>query len=439
MFTAIVPAGLFLCRFLEILSRFVQGQFLVEKTVLKVLFIIFDKWTTFLVFRRMFIGFHVLFSSKDFWLVDIITKRPTMEGRPISSKAWAVAVTLLLIMSSSLLNVKSQSSTTLVPAIITFGDSTVDVGNNDYLHTIFKADFPPYGRDFKNHEATGRFCNGKLATDITAETLGFTTFPVAYLSPQASGKNLLIGANFASAASGYYDGTAILYHAIPLSQQLEYYKEYQSKLAVVAGSSKASSIISQALYILSAGASDFVQNYYINPYLYKIYSPDEFSSFLVGIFSDFVTDLYKLGARRIGVTSLPPIGCLPASITLFGKGSNGCVSRLNLDAQGFNKKINSAVSSLTKKLPQLKIAVFDIYQPLNDLVGNPSKSGFFEARRGCCGTGTVETTSLLCNPKSIGTCPNATGYVFWDSVHPSEAANQVLADSLIIEGIGLIA
>lgn len=55
----------------------------------------------------------------------------------------------------------------LVPAIITFGDSSVDVGNNDYIHTIFKADFPPYGRDFKNHVATGRFCNGKLATDIT--------------------------------------------------------------------------------------------------------------------------------------------------------------------------------------------------------------------------------------------------------------------------------
>lgn len=64
--------------------------------------------------------------------------------------------------------------------------------------------------------------------------------------------------------------------------------------------------------------------------------------------------------------------------------------------------------------------------------------GFAEARRGCCGTGTVETTSLLCNQKSIGTCSNATQYVFWDSVHPSEAANQVLADALIVEGIQLI-
>ena len=65
-------------------------------------------------------------------------------------------------------------------------------------------------------------------------------------------------------------------------------------------------------------------------------------------------------------------------------------------------------------------------------------AGFSEATRGCCGTGTVETTIFLCNPKSPGTCSNATQYVFWDSVHPSQAANQVLADSLILEGIDLI-
>nr|XP_018684391.1 PREDICTED: GDSL esterase/lipase APG-like isoform X1 [Musa acuminata subsp. malaccensis] len=356
----------------------------------------------------------------------------------------------------------AQASSALVPAIITFGDSTVDVGNNDYLKTIFKADFPPYGRDFKNHKPTGRFCNGKLATDITADTLGFSSYPSAYLSPEASGKNLLIGANFASAASGYYDDTAYLYHAIPLSQQLEFYKEYQHKLSRVAGTSKASSIISGALYIVSTGASDFVQNYYINPHLYETRSPDQFSSFLVHIFCNFVKvsdmptrdvlrsdclsyccpfptqDLYGLGARKIGVTSLPPLGCLPASITLFGHGSNECVRRLNSDAQNFNRKLNTAADSLAKQLPNLKIAIFDIYKPLHDLATKPSDFGFFEARRGCCGTGTVETTSFLCNPHSVGTCANATGYVFWDSVHPSESANQVLADSLIAQGINLI-
>jgi hypothetical protein len=60
---------------------------------------------------------------------------------------------------------------TVVPAIVTFGDSAVDVGNNDYLFTLFKANYPPYGRDFVSHKPTGRFCNGKLATDITGKNI----------------------------------------------------------------------------------------------------------------------------------------------------------------------------------------------------------------------------------------------------------------------------
>lgn len=81
---------------------------------------------------------------------------------------WVLCLTLAVLgMASNAGNAQDSGSTTLVPAIITFGDSAVDVGNNNYLPTIFKADYPPYGRDFTNHQPTGRFCNGKLATDIT--------------------------------------------------------------------------------------------------------------------------------------------------------------------------------------------------------------------------------------------------------------------------------
>ncbi|KAL5224122.1 hypothetical protein ABZP36_010761 [Zizania latifolia] len=377
---------------------------------------------------------------------------------------------LLVLALFLLLGTHGGEAQPLVPAVLTFGDSSVDVGNNDYLYTIIKANYPPYGRDFKNQVAVA-FPNTDPVLQLSvvaAETLGFESYAPAYLSPAASGNNLLIGANFASAGSGYYDHTALLYHAIPLSQQLEYFKEYQSKLAAVAGSSQAQSIINGSLYIISAGASDFVQNYYINPFLFKTQTADQFSDRLISIFSDTVTQLYGMGARRIGVTSLPPLGCLPAAITLFGHGSSGCVSRLNSDSENFNGKMNATVDSLSSQFPDLKIAVFDIYTPLLSLVTSPESQGnkrrlaityncridatvdsplmlmvvcmlgFTEARRGCCGTGTVETTVLLCNPKSIGTCPNATTYVFWDAVHPSEAANQVIADSLLAEGINLV-
>ncbi|XP_038719301.1 GDSL esterase/lipase At5g22810 [Tripterygium wilfordii] len=325
----------------------------------------------------------------------------------------------------------------LVPAFIVFGDSVVDVGNNNHLYTIIKANFPPYGRDFANHRPTGRFCNGKLASDFTAENLGFTSYPPAYLSKKARGKDLLIGANFASAASGYYDGTAKLYHSISLSQQLQYYKEYQNKLSGIAGQSNASSIISGAIYLVSSGSSDFLQNYNINPLLYKAYTPDQFSDILIQSYAEFIQNLYGLGARRIGVTTLPPLGCLPAAITLSGHGSNECVPKFNDVAVSFNDKVNVTSQSLQKKLSGLNLVVFDIYQPLYDLVTKPADNGFAEARRACCGTGMIET-AVLCNQKSIGTCANASEYVFWDGFHPSEAANKILADNLLTSGISLI-
>ena len=81
-------------------------------------------------------------------------------GMKLEGLVWGISLVCGVFVDLS----NAQS---LVPAICTFGDSSVDVGNNDYIYTVFKADYPPYGRDFINHKPTGRFCNGKLATDIT--------------------------------------------------------------------------------------------------------------------------------------------------------------------------------------------------------------------------------------------------------------------------------
>jgi len=53
-----------------------------------------------------------------------------------------------------------------VPAILVFGDSVVDPGNNNYLKTIGRANFPPYGRDFDGGVPTGRYSNGKIPSDL---------------------------------------------------------------------------------------------------------------------------------------------------------------------------------------------------------------------------------------------------------------------------------
>ncbi|CAE6216688.1 unnamed protein product [Arabidopsis arenosa] len=90
-----------------------------------------------------------------------------------------------------------------VSAILVFGDSTVDPGNNNYIDTIFKCNFPPYGLDFKNKIPTGRFCNGRLVTDFIASYIGVKENVPPYLDPNLGVNELISGVSFASAGSGY--------------------------------------------------------------------------------------------------------------------------------------------------------------------------------------------------------------------------------------------
>lgn len=82
-----------------------------------------------------------------------------------------------------------------------------------------------------------------------------------------------------------------------------------------------------------------------------------------------------MGARRIGVTTLPPLGCLPAAITVFGSDSNECVAKLNNDALSFNSKLNATSQSLRTKFSGLNLVVLDTYKPLYDLITKPAENG----------------------------------------------------------------
>lgn len=63
---------------------------------------------------------------------------------------------------------------TAIPCIFTFGDSLLNAGNNNHLKSApAKANTLPNGIDFPTHNATGRFCNGKIVPDFIGERLTF--------------------------------------------------------------------------------------------------------------------------------------------------------------------------------------------------------------------------------------------------------------------------
>ncbi|XP_065627478.1 GDSL esterase/lipase EXL1-like [Quercus suber] len=90
-----------------------------------------------------------------------------------------------------------------IPAVIMFGDSIVDTGNNNGLTSVVKCDFPPYGRDFNGGMLTGRFSNGKVPSDFLVEELGIKDLLPAYRDPSLQPKDLLTGVSFASGGTGY--------------------------------------------------------------------------------------------------------------------------------------------------------------------------------------------------------------------------------------------
>ncbi|PON61527.1 SGNH hydrolase-type esterase domain containing protein [Trema orientale] len=98
-----------------------------------------------------------------------------------------------------------------VPSIFILGDSTADVGTNNFLPgSNARADFPHNGVDFPRSTPTGRFSSGLNSTDLLAKLFGYERSPPHFISLNIE-KSLLKknfeGINFASGGSGLLDIT----------------------------------------------------------------------------------------------------------------------------------------------------------------------------------------------------------------------------------------
>lgn len=312
-----------------------------------------------------------------------------------------------------------------VTCLLVFGDSSVDSGNNNALNTTMKSNFPPYGKDFFGKRPTGRFTNGRLATDFVAEAIGYRKVIPPFLDPNLKPEDLPYGVSFASAATGFDDYTAEVSNVLSVSKQLEYFAHYKIHLRKLVGEARAEFIVRNALYLVSMGTNDFLQNYFLEPTRPKQFSLQQYENFLLNRFTRDIEAMHRLGARRLIVVGVLPLGCVPLMKTI--RNQNTCVESLNSVAYTFNAKISQRLDSLKKKLG-LQVASVDVYGMIQRAVANPKKYGFVEGSKGCVGTGTIEYGDLC---KGESTCSDPNQYVFWDSVHPTEKMYKLIADEAI--------
>ncbi|KAG9442749.1 hypothetical protein H6P81_018603 [Aristolochia fimbriata] len=350
----------------------------------------------------------------------------------MSSSSYSM-FSLLFLLPFMLFRAESlQWNRSRVPALIAFGDSIVDPGNNNRMKTVVKCNFPPYGRDFVQHRPTGRFSNGKIPTDLLASTLGIKELLPAYLDPSLSAEDLLTGVSFASGGTGYDPLTPKIVSVISLDEQVKLFKEYISKLERIAGADGAARIVSDSLYLVILGSDDLANTYFTSPYRREHYDIATYTDFLVQKASIFYQELYELGARKVAIVGAPPVGCVPSQRTLGGGIFRQCQDSYNQASILFNSKLSKEIDNLSAAFTGAKMIYVDIYKTLLNLVLYPSSYGFKVSNKGCCGTGTIEVT-ILCNELSPHTCTNVADYVFWDSYHPTEKAYKYIIDAIVDE------
>ncbi|XP_057481367.1 GDSL esterase/lipase At5g08460-like isoform X2 [Actinidia eriantha] len=276
--------------------------------------------------------------------------------------------TLILIGVSS--NGITMASSSQFTAMFCFGDSLTDNGNNNYLTSLAKANYVPYGVDFYEGPS-GRFSNGRTIIDYLGDLVGIPYLP-AFANPLATGKNILRGVNFASAAAGILEETGRnLGQRFSLSQQVENFENTLSQLKNEMSDEEISQYLFKSLAIMILGSNDYINNYMV-PSQYAtsyIYNPKEYADLLI---------------ERYATQIL-----------------------------------------LNSKYPEAIFVYGNTYGAFGDILNNPTAYGFKVIDKGCCGIGRNQG-QITCLPFS-SPCIDRNQYVFWDAFHPTQAVNQILA------------
>jgi phospholipase/lecithinase/hemolysin len=250
--------------------------------------------------------------------------------------------------------------------IVAFGDSLTDAGN---VGTATGGQFPP--APYSN----GRFSNGPVWVQQLASRLGLPA-----LTPSLKG-----GSDYAFGFAETGNGTtATRVPGLSVPNVGAQIQTYLGSHTPGAGQ----------LFVVWAGANDFFDGQ-TNP--------------AVPI-HNLITDLATLahaGATHFLVPNLPPLGDTPFGRTLPDAQRQG----LNALALGFNVGLDAALNQADAALGVTTYRL-DAYGILKGAQADPARFGFTDVTDAALDKGAL----------------TGKGFLFWDSVHPTTAGHQLLAN-----------
>lgn len=296
-------------------------------------------------------------------------------------------------------------------AMYVFGDSLSDVGND----ALISGGAVPRSTIFTDGSTTGRFTNGYNYIDYMASFMGLT------VTPSVAG-----GTNYAYGGARVDGITPAL---VPLGG-----KSFNQQVASYVGS-HAGAADPNALYVLWAGAnnvSDGITTVALGG------SPAAIGTQIgnsIASIGSAISALGLNGAQHFLVFNLPDLSQTPVvryagSALLSGVAQSASI--------GFNTALTSLVGSAA--FSTLDITLFDAFTEQTKITNDPAAYGFTDTTHACY-TGDPDGA-----PRpgwgAPTLCADASGYMYFDYMHPSEALHNRLAllayDALAVPEPGIL-
>lgn len=289
--------------------------------------------------------------------------------------------------------------------LVVFGDSLSDAGNAYAMTGTPLIDgyprFPP------SPPYSGTFSNGPTAAQYLASQFGVTA-QLGWPTADTASNNLAVGG--ARNGTGNYNveinsppGLGIAYPALAqtgIQRQVERYATQHPSVPDAPST----------LFLLWGGANDMFLGLETRP-------PAEIGDVIQSAITDLSSDvlaLANLGAQHILIPGLPDLGKTPEGLS-----KDPAVSAYMSQASAeYNMGLDSAIGQISGVLAPagVRLYEFDTTAFLGRIVANAAAFGFDDTTHSCLYDGGIEALIKGC-----------AGYLYFDRVHPTTAAHQLLA------------
>ncbi|KAK8607134.1 hypothetical protein V6N13_052879 [Hibiscus sabdariffa] len=310
-----------------------------------------------------------------------------------------------------------------IKALFVFGDSYVDTGN--WRKSVGGSWKEPYGITFPGRPS-GRFSDGRVLTDYIASYLGTRT-PTAYQWRKGVKRsNLKYGMNFA------YGGTGVLDTLVSqpnMTTQIDYFQR------LVQEEVYQKQDLDDSMALVSVAGNDYAA--------YLARNGDDLQklpAFTKTIMKQLGINLERIqgvGVKRIAVTLIEPMGCIP--LQAASSSYKNCSEVFNLGSKFHNQMLKQTLQNLNQKSNSTVFVTLDLYNAfiaaLNKLRKRASGSlGMKNPLKPCCEgkekgkyyCGSVDGSGA----KQYSICENPNLSLFWDAVHPSQNGWHTIFSSL---------